>query len=65
MGLKYDRRDNQWKFQEKCRGFDDEEPTREPLSIMDEDISEMLEAFLTSFPNQQKVLINLREWREA
>jgi len=44
-----------YELKAKWRGFDDEEPTWEPFSNMQEDIPDMLPKFLRTFHNQDLV----------
>lgn len=53
MGLRFNVESSTWEVQAKWRGFDDEEPTWEPLIIMHEDIPDMLREFLQSYPARE------------
>eukprot|EP00173_Palmaria_palmata_P000654 Plantae.Rhodophyta-Palmaria_palmata.ctg13165.p1 GENE.Plantae.Rhodophyta-Palmaria_palmata.ctg13165~~Plantae.Rhodophyta-Palmaria_palmata.ctg13165.p1 ORF type:complete len:337 (-),score=45.86 Plantae.Rhodophyta-Palmaria_palmata.ctg13165:285-1295(-) len=55
LDLAYERTDRVWKVQTKWRGFDHEEPTWEPLDVMNDDVPEMLTEFLDAFTDQRKV----------
>ena len=55
LDLRYNRSTRRYELKAKWRGFADERPTWEPHSIMIEDVPDMFQTFLDSFPNKDVV----------